>query len=243
VDPLKRMHTNTTLVINPKGGAGKTTVAINLASYFASKEIPTTIMDYDPQGSSLHWARSRPPDRMRIHGANAAPEKFGRLRSYAMYVPPETRQLVIDAPAGAHGVMLQEMIDRAHSVIVPVVPSAIDIHASSSFIRELLRATRVRSGAVRLAIVANKVRRSMPAYQPLERFLNSMQLKWLARLIDSDVYLKAAETGLGIFELDSLSVAECKQFMPIIEWVEERRAPRETPDGGVVYELARSRLA
>ena len=62
-------------------------------------------------------------------------------------------------------------------------------------------------------------------------------------LIDSDVYLKAAETGLGIFELDSLSVAECKQFMPIVEWIEERHAPRETPDGGVVYTLARSRLA
>ena len=237
------MNPNTTLVINPKGGAGKTTVAINLASYFASKEIPTTIMDYDPQGSSLHWARSRPPDRMRIYGANAAPEKFGRLRSYAMYVPPETRQLIIDAPAGATGIMLQEMLDRTHSVIVPVVPSAIDIHASSSFIRDLLHAARVRAGSVRIAIVANKVRRSMPAYQPLERFLSSMGLRWQARLIDSDVYLRAAETGLGIFELDTLSVAECKQFMPIVEWVEERDAPRQTPDGGVVYTLARSRLA
>jgi chromosome partitioning protein len=201
-------------------------------------------MDYDPQGSSLHWVRSRPPDRMRIHGANAAPEKFGRMRSYEMYVPPETRHLIIDAPAGAGGVMLQEMLAMAHSVIVPVVPSAIDIHASSSFIRDLLHTARVRSGNVRLAIVANKVRRSMPAYQPLERFLNSMHLKWLARLIDSDVYLRAAETGLGIFELDTLSLPECKQFMPIIEWVEGRQAPpREAPPDGVVYELARNRLA
>jgi chromosome partitioning protein len=158
-----------------------------------------------------------------------------------MYVPPETRQLIVDAPAGASGVMLQEMLERAHSVIVPVVPSAIDIHASSSFIRDLLHAPRIRAGTLRLAIVANKVRRSMPAYQPLERFLNSMHLKWLARLIDSDVYLKAAETGVGIFEMDSLSLAECKQFTPIVEWVEERHAGRATQDEGVVYELARSR--
>src|SRR6266850_2352267 len=112
------MRVNTTLVINPKGGSGKTTIAINLASSLASDGISTTLMDYDPQASSMTWLRSRAEHAPRIHGANGAPEKFGRLRSFEMYVPPETRQLIIDAPAGAHGVMLQEMIDRAHSVIV-----------------------------------------------------------------------------------------------------------------------------
>lgn len=236
---------NTTLVINPKGGAGKTTVAINLASYFAFREIPTTIMDYDPQGSSLHWARSRPPHRMGIHCANAAPEKFGRLRSYDMYVPPETQQLIIDAPAGASGVLLQEMMDKAHCILIPVVPSAIDIHASAGFIRDLLNTARVRTRSVRMAVVANKVRRSMPAYPPLERFLSSMNLKWLTRLIDSDMYLKAAETGIGIFEMEqSLSLSECKQFMPIVEWVQDQHLPSEgrTETPGVVYTLARSRL-
>src|SRR5437773_6736478 len=88
----------TTLVLNPKGGAGKTTVAINLASYFASTGIPATVMDYDPQGSSLNWLRLRPLDAPKIHGANAAPSKFGQLRSFEMYVPPETRHLIIDPP-------------------------------------------------------------------------------------------------------------------------------------------------
>ena len=93
----------TTLVINPKGGAGKTTVAINLASYFATSGIPTTVMDYDPQGSSLNWLRSRAVDAPKIHGANAAPGKFGQLRSFEMYVPPQTRHLIIDSPAGVSG--------------------------------------------------------------------------------------------------------------------------------------------
>ena len=64
----------TTLVINPKRGAGKTTLATNLASYFAAGA-PLTLMDYDPQGSSLNWLRLRPDDLPRIHGSNAAPEK------------------------------------------------------------------------------------------------------------------------------------------------------------------------
>ena len=218
---------NTTLVINPKGGSGKTTVAINLASAFAADNIATTLMDYDPQGSSLHWLRSRSPQAARIHGANGAPARFGQLRSFEMYVPPQTQQLIIDAPAGASGVLLQEMLDRAHCIIVPVVPSVIDIHATGNFIRDLLSGARLRSGEVRLAVVANKVRVSMPAYQPLLRFLDSLELKLQARLLDSDVYLRAAEAGLSIFDYEpNQSVAERKQFQPIVEWVSGEPALR-----------------
>jgi len=211
----------TTLVINPKGGAGKTTLAINLASYFATSGIPTTVMDYDPQGSSLNWIRSRAADAVRIHGANAAPERFGRLRSFEMYVPPETRQLIIDPPAGASGVLLHELLDRASSILVPVVPSVIDLHATGNFLRDLLAMGRMKTGNIRLAVVANKVRRSMPAYAPLQQLLDSLGLKLLARLIDSDIYMKAAETGAGIFEMSAIASAECRQFMPIVQWVSE----------------------
>jgi chromosome partitioning protein len=226
---------NTTLVINPKGGSGKTTIATNLASRFAADNIPTTLMDYDPQGSSLNWLRSRAPHAPRIHSANGAPEKFGRLRSFEMYVPPETRQLIIDAPAGSSGLVLQEMVDRAHCVIVPVVPSPIDLHATENFIKDLLGTGRMRTGEIRLGVVANKVRVSMPAYHLLQRFLNSLDMKLLARLLDSDLYLRAAESGLGIFEMEpGLSVTERKQFTPIAEWVDGQHAlPAACVDGNI----------
>ena len=221
------MRINTTLVVNPKGGSGKTTIAINLASAFATDGIPTTLMDYDPQGSSLNWLRSRSAQSPRIHGANGAPGRFGQLRSFDMYVPPETRQLVIDAPAGSSGVLLHEMIDRSHNIIVPVVPSVIDIHATSNFIKDLVGAARVRCGEIRLAVVANKVRVTMPAYQPLLRFLESINVRLQARLLDSDVYLSAAEAGLSIFEYDpNQTVAERKQFSPIVDWAAREHALR-----------------
>jgi chromosome partitioning protein len=214
------MRINTTLVVNPKGGSGKTTIAINLAASFAADNVATTLMDYDPQGSSLNWLRSRSPLAPRIHGANGAPGKFGQLRSFDMYVPPETRQLVIDAPAGSSGVLLQEMVDRAHCIVVPVVPSVIDIHATGNFIKDLLSMSRVRMGGARVGVIANKVRVSMPAYQPFLRFLEALQIKLLTRLLDSDMYLKAAESGVGIFEMDPGQTAvERRQFMPIADWV------------------------
>ena len=235
----------TTLVINPKGGAGKTTLAINLASCFATSGIPTTVMDYDPQGSSLHWLRSRPADAVKIHAANAAPEKFGRMRSFEMYVPPETRHLIIDPPAGASGVLLQELLDRSSSILIPVVPSVIDLHATGNFLREILAMGRMKSGHIRMAVVANKVRRSMPAYAPLQAVLDSLGLKLLARLIDSDVFLRAAESGAGIFELNpGLAAAERSQFMPIIEWVTgQPRLAEAAQEATRVCDLARSRAA
>lgn len=211
----------TTLVVNPKGGAGKTTVAVNLASYFASSGFPTAVMDYDPQGSSLAWLKLRSPEAPKIHGANAAPEKFGRLRSFEMYIPPETRHLIIDPPAGVSGVLLHEMLERANAIVVPLVPSAIDLHATGNFLRDLLAMGRMKSGHIRLAIVANKVRRSMPSYPPLQQLVESLGLKVLARLIDSDVYMKVAESGSGIFEMNAAASAECRQFLPITEWVAE----------------------
>jgi len=235
----------TTLVVNPKGGAGKTTIAINLASYFAAEQIPVTLMDYDPQGSSLHWLRLRPPEATKIHAANAAPEKYGRLRSFDMYVPPETRHVIIDAPAGCAGVLLHEMLARSSTVLVPLVPSTIDLHATGNFLRELTAMGPVKYGHVRMAVIANKVRRSMPAYAPLQALLDSLGLKLLARLIDSDVFLRAAESGAGIFELNpGVAAAERSQFMPIVEWLTDHpRLAEAAPEAARVCDLARSRAA
>ncbi len=223
------MRTHTTLVINPKGGSGKTTVATNLASYFASNKVPTTLMDYDPQGSSLNWLKQRPMDLARIHGANAAPAKPGRMRSMDMRVPEDTRHLVIDAPAGASGLLLQEMLSRTNCILIPVAPSSIDIHATANFIRDLLLAGRIRAQNIRLGVVANRVRKAVPVYQPLERFLNSLHLPLLTRLADAEAFVSAAETGVGVFEMEfAASAPERQQFMPIVEWIETPKIVVET---------------
>src|SRR5258707_10327025 len=106
-------------------------------------------------------------DLARIHGANAAPAKAGRMRSMDMRVPEDTRHLVIDAPAGTSGLLLQEMLSRTDCILIPVAPSAIDIHATANFVRDLLLVGRIRTRNIQLAVVANRVRSSMPVYQPL----------------------------------------------------------------------------
>lgn len=231
---------NTTLVINSKGGSGKTTVTTNLASFYASRQVPATILDYDPQGSSLNWLSLRHASATGICGANAAPQKAGRIRGIEMHVPSGTRQLLIDAPAGASGLLLQEMLSRANCIVIPVAPSAFDIYATANFVKELLLVGRIRTRSIRLAVVANRVRSSTPVYRPLERFLGSLGLPFLTRISDSDVYVKAAESGLGVFEMDDSAGAEREEFMPIVDWVGGQRAPEVAP-GRNVIDLAQPR--
>jgi chromosome partitioning protein len=232
---------NSTLVINSKGGSGKTTVATNLAGYFASRGIPTAVMDYDPQGSSLNWLRLRERPGAKLYGANAAPQKGARIRSIEMHVPADTAQLVIDAPAGASGLLLQEMLSRSNCIVIPVAPSAFDIYATANFVKDLLLVGRIRTRSIRLAVVANRVRSSAPVYRPLERFLGSLGLPFLTRISDSEAYVRAAETGIGIFEMDpSTVVAERDEFMPIVEWVGEESSPATGAEGKVI-DLAQTR--
>lgn len=211
------------LVINSKGGSGKTTVTTNLASYYASRNFRTAIIDYDPQGSSLHWLKARPDKCPSIHAANGAPAKGNaHLSSRQGWVPLDTEVLVVDAPAGASGLLLKELVRKANFILIPVAPSPIDIRATADFIKDLFLVGGARTASARMAVVANRVRnRSTANYTALERFLTSLKLPFLTTLADSDVYLQSAEEGVGIFEMDEqVSGRERQEFMPIVRWLD-----------------------
>jgi chromosome partitioning protein len=214
------MGMNTTLVINAKGGVGKTTISTNLASFFASRNITTAIADYDPQSSSLNWLSLRSPEATKIHGADLAPRHGTGLSVGRRQIPRDTQQLIIDAPAGPSRLLLQDLLSRTQSILIPVGPSTIDIHASANFIKDLLLVGKVRFRNVRVAVIANRVRSSRPVYEPLERFVGSLGISFITRVSDSDVYVDAAETGVGVFEMPAEKAgAEQREFQPIAQWV------------------------
>jgi len=212
---------NSTLVINAKGGVGKTTLVTNLASYFASRGVPTTIGDVDPQGSSLNWIQQRPTDAFKIYGADLSPRGAPGAAITRRQIPRETKQLIIDAPAGPSRLMLQDLLARTQSILIPVAPSAIDVHATANFIKELLLVGQVRFRNIRVAVVANRVRNARPVYAPLEKFVASLKISFLTKVSDSDAYVDAAERGLGVFEMPADECgAEQREFLPIVQWVQ-----------------------
>ncbi len=211
----------TILVINSKGGSGKTTLSTNLAGYYASQKSRTTIMDYDPQGSSLQWLRQRPAHAENIHGANASSKGCTPLSSIKALVPENTETLIIDAPAGVKGLLLQDLVRRSNYILIPVAPSPIDIHATTDFVKNLFLVGGARKSTTKVAVVANRVRSSSAGYESLERFLSELKLPFLSKISDSDNYIRAVEKGLGVFEMDEVStLVERQEFLPIFRWLD-----------------------
>jgi len=210
------------LVLNSKGGCGKTTIATNLASYYASLGVTTALVDHDPQASATRWLSLRPREKTEIYGVPAYERlRAGVTQSWQRRVLPGTQKLIIDAPAGVMGQSLQEFIRQVDVVIVPVLPSPIDIHAATRFIEDLLLIGKVRSFGVHVAVVANRVKKNTLVYQSLERFLDTLKLPFLASFRDTQNYVRASARGVGIFEMWDQRVQEDKlHWQNLIDWLD-----------------------
>jgi len=225
----------TILVLNSKGGCGKSTIATNLAAFYARENKAVVLADFDPQGSSLQWLEARAPERPRIEGMAALDAGF-RLPRHADYA-------ILDSPAGIHGAELTALVRRAQTILIPVLPSATDMRATARFVRDLLLVGKVSRKEIRLATIANRVTeapamaraaeillhgvdfsyQSVPSqiYRPLERFLTRLKIPFVATLPDSPSYALADARGLGICELgEPRSAWDFVRWRPLLDWLE-----------------------
>jgi len=225
------------VVLNPKGGSGKTTIAINLASYLAARGYRPVLMDFDPQGSSVRWVKKRQPSQAPIQ-AIAAFEKDSRTtRAFQLRVPDDATHVIVDTPAAVEPRQLPEMTRDAHKILVPVLPSDIDIHTCSRCIGDLLLVAKIRREENRIGVIANRVRRNTLMYQALIRFLHTLGIPIVAIIRDSQNYVRAAELGLGVHEMKSyVAQQDIEQWGPLVTWLtgapDSTLSPRGSPAGG-----------
>jgi chromosome partitioning protein len=211
--------------MNTKGGCGKTTIATNLASYCASRGYGTALFDYDRQASASRWIKARPAGLPPIHCVRAfEPTPAGITRVWQMRVPPDTRYSITDTPAGYASMDIEDRVAEADVVLIPVLPSSIDIHSTADFIRDLLLLGRARVHNTRLAIVTNRTRIRTRAVDKLERFLNKLDIPVIARIRDTTHYVSAAEQGLGIHELNGRDLqGDCETWAGLFDWLDNNR--------------------
>jgi chromosome partitioning protein len=215
------------VVLNPKGGSGKTTIAINLASYYALQGERPTLMDYDPQGSAARWVKKRQASQAEIHLITAFERDNRVTRAFQLRVPEHTGRVIIDTPAAIEATEMPDLTANADKILVPVLPSDIDIHACSRCIASLLLVAKVKRADNRLAIIANRVRRNTRIYQSLTRFLATLDIPIITTLRDSQNYVRGAELGLGLHEMRHHQVAEdIEPWAPLLAWLDEPRVLR-----------------
>jgi len=215
------------IVLNPKGGSGKTTVATNLAACYAAHGERTALIDLDPQGSSMRWLRKRPEDAPPIHGIAGFERSTAVTRSWQMRVPGDCRFVISDTPAAIDAHALSDLTRGADTIVIPVMPSEIDIHATARCIADLLLVAKIRRSENRIGIVANRVRSNTRVSQSLTRFLASLDIPLIATLRDTQSYVRSAETGLGVSEMPAWQVQpDLGHWRQVLKWLAEKRRHR-----------------
>jgi chromosome partitioning protein len=211
------------VLLNPKGGSGKTTIATNLACHFAVSGLRPTLMDMDAQGSSTRWLSKRAKGQPAIHGI-AGYERNSRVtRSFATRLPLDTERLIVDTAAAVESQRLPDLTRNATAVLVPVLPSDIDIHAAARCISDLLLIAKIKREDQRIAVIANRVRKNTVIYKSLMKFLETLNIPVVATLRDSQNYIRAAESGTGLFEMKPYVVKEdLEQWLPLLGWLAQR---------------------
>ncbi len=212
------------VVLNPKGGSGKTTLATNLASFFARRGPPPTLIDCDPKGYSMRWLDNRSPELPRVYGV-AAPDhctesgKFAQLDAW-----PGSREMIVDLPAALPEEQLYYQTYDADSILIPVMPSEIDIYSAARFIADLLLVAQYDRRNSNLAIIANRTRQNTRSFRRLMRFLTSLDIPLIAQLRDSQNFVHAAAKGIGICEMQPYRVRkDIEQMDRITDWIDNWR--------------------
>ena len=201
------------LVVNPKGGCGKTTIATNLATYYAVWDTSIALVDLDPQQSSMEWLRVRPDTENKIQGFNGLKGKI--------FPKPDTVRVIYDAPARTDNNKVARLIKLVDVVIIPVLPSAIDIRVAATFIAEITKKVRANNADAFIGVVANRTQKNYQSYTALMNFLKTLNIPIIGALRNSQNYIKAADTGVGIFEMPVSEVKkDMEEWEPIIGWVE-----------------------
>jgi chromosome partitioning protein len=201
------------VVANPKGGVGKSTMATNIAGYFASKGRSVMLGDADRQQSSRLWLGLRPPA--------ARPISSWDVGEGNMAKPPKgTTHVVLDTPAGMHGKMFKELLGMADKVVVPLQPSIFDIFATRAFLDEL--AEHRKAGKMQVGIVGMRVDPRTIAADKLHEFVDGLGLPVLGYLRHTQNYIHLAARGLTLFDVAPGRVErDLEQWESICRWLDK----------------------
>ena len=200
------------VVANPKSGVGKSTLATNIAGYFASQGHSVMLGDADRQQSSQLWLGLRPPEARRIQTWDLTADNIVK--------PPKgTTHVVLDTPAGMHGKMFKDVLKLADKVIVPLQPSVFDIFATRAFLDEL--AEHRKAARVQVGIVGMRVDPRTIAADKLHEFVDSLGLPVLGYLRHTQNYIHLAARGLTLFDVAPGRVErDREQWDGICRWLD-----------------------
>jgi chromosome partitioning protein len=200
--------------MNPKGGVGKSTLATNLAGYYANRGKHVMLGDVDKQQSAREWLKLRPPEVAPI-------ESWDIERGKPAKPPKEATHIVLDTPAGLSDKLLDQVIKPANRVIIPLQASMLDILATKHFLETMARDKTVLHSDALIGVVGMRVDSRTRAYDELQRFLETLGLPVLGNIRSTQNYVYLAARGLTLFDVNPHRVEQdLEQWAPILKWLD-----------------------
>jgi chromosome partitioning protein len=204
------------LVASSKGGCGKTTIATNLAAYFALDGKNTVLVDTDRQASSQRWCEKRV-------GSSAPVLPVSGVRNgWSARIPQDAQRVVIDAPAGIRASELAELLDDVQALLIPVLPSRIDLEASENFLGEVADLPKVKRGKVAVGLVANRLKPWTTAAQQSVDEMKQLPFPLVGQLRDTQGYVLMTGLGKSIFDYNSEVIRSHQEdWEKMIRWLKK----------------------
>ena len=183
-------------IVNQKGGTGKTTLAINLASVLAEKGA-VLLLDADPQASSQNWAASEwtSPEGLAVKGMGK-----GNLLEQVRSVSREYDWIIIDGPPGITRTSA-DAVRAADLVLIPAKPSPLDVWAAADIVAAVRARQKTSNGAPKAAFVITMAQPRTRLGRQIDAALSEMGIPVLqARTTQRVSYPNAINDGNSVVD-------------------------------------------
>jgi len=133
-------------IVGNKGGVGKTTLSVNIASGL-NKRRSTAVIDADPQLSSIQWRAFSEDNAVSVYEAEE------NLAAQARELKQDYDQIVIDCPPSVYAPQTNKALVISDRAVIPVQPSPMDLWATVHIIEAVEKAKESNPGLRPLLVI------------------------------------------------------------------------------------------